>query len=66
MDYFDIDDGLRLDQSKHSRSTSNTNLGGAVYSFVDGSARFLRVNQSLSPIVLWCTTPVYRNGATPP
>jgi len=66
MDYFDIDDGLRLDQDKHSRSTSNTNLGGAVYSFVDGGTKFLRVNQSLSPIVLWCTVPLYRNGTAPP
>ena len=66
MDYFDVDDGLRLDQGKHSRSTSNTNLGGSDYAFVDGSTRFLRVNQSLSPIVLWCTIPLYRNGTTPP
>ncbi len=66
MDYFDIDDGLRLDQAKHSRCLSNTNLGGSVYAFVDGSTRFLRVNQSLSPVVLWCTVPIYRSGTTPP
>ena len=66
MDYFEIDDGLKLDQNKHSRSLSNTNQGGAVYVFVDGSTRFLRVNQSLIPEVLWCTVPLYRNGATPP
>ena len=66
MDYFDVDDGLKLDQGKHSRSTSNTNLGGSVYAFVDGSTRFLRVNQSLSPIVLWCTIPLYREGTAPP
>ncbi|MGA2554679.1 MAG: type II secretion system protein [Verrucomicrobiota bacterium] len=66
MDYFDVDDGLRLDQAKHSRCSSNTNLGGSVYAFVDGSTRFLRVNQSLSPVVLWCTAPLYRAGTTPP
>ena len=66
MDYFEIDDGLKLDQTKHSRSLSNTNLGGAVYVFVDGSTRFLQVNKSLSPEVLWCTVTLYRNGATPP
>ncbi len=66
MDYFDIDDGLRLDQAKHSRCSGNTNLGGSVYAFVDGSTRFLRVNQSLSPVVLWCTVPLYRSGTTPP
>ncbi len=66
MDYFDIDDGLRLDQAKHSRCSGNTNLGGSMYAFVDGSTRFLKVNQSLSPVVLWCTIPLYRNGTTPP
>jgi prepilin-type N-terminal cleavage/methylation domain-containing protein len=66
MDYFDIDDGLRLDQCKHARSLSNTNLGGSVYAFVDGNTRFLKVNQSLSPVVLWCTVPMYRSGTTPP
>jgi hypothetical protein len=66
MDYFDIDDGLKLDQNKHSRSTLNTNLGGSMYVFADGSSRFLRVNASLSPLVLWCTTPLYRSGTAPP
>jgi len=66
MDYFNIDDALRLDQAKHSRCLSNTNLGGSVYAFVDGSTRFLRVNQSLSPVVLWCTDPIYRAGTSPP
>ncbi len=66
MDYFDIDDALRLDQAKHSKCLGNTNLGGSVYVFVDGSTRFLKVNQSLSPVVLWCTDPVYRAGTTPP
>ena len=66
MDYFDIDDGLKLDQNKHCRSVSNTNAGGSVYAFVDGSARFLKVNGSLSPVVLWCTVPTYRSGTTPP
>jgi prepilin-type N-terminal cleavage/methylation domain-containing protein len=66
MDYFDIDDGLRLDQAKHSRGSGNTNLGGSVYAFVDGSTRYLKVNQSLMPVVLWCTVPLYRSGTTPP
>ena len=66
MDYFDIDDGLKLDQTKHSACQSNTNLGGSVFVFVDGSTRFLKVNQSLSPVVLWCVDPFYRAGTTPP
>jgi prepilin-type N-terminal cleavage/methylation domain-containing protein len=52
MDYFEIDDGLKLDQNKHSRSLSNTNEGGAMYVFVDGSTSFLRVNRSLTRMAL--------------
>jgi len=62
MDYFELDDGLKLDQDKHSRCQANTNLGGAVYAFVDGSTTFLKVNGSLSPQVLWCIDPTYRAG----
>jgi prepilin-type N-terminal cleavage/methylation domain-containing protein len=65
MDFFEIDDGLKLDQAKHSSSMSNTNVGGSVYAFVDGSARLLKVNQSLIPVELWCTTFWRTNGATP-
>jgi len=64
MDYFDMDDGLKLDQAKHSACLSNTNLGGSVFVFVDGSTRFLKVNGSLSPVVLWCTDPYYRASKT--
>jgi len=66
MDYFDYDDGLKLDQDKHSGCQANTNLGGAVYGFVDGSTQYLKVNASLSPVVLWCTDSLYRSSTTPP
>ena len=66
MDYSETDDVLKLDQAKHSSCQSNTNLGGSVYVFVDGSTRFLNVNGSLIPVHLWCVDPLYRNGTTPP
>ena len=66
MDYFDIDDGLRLDQAKHDHSTISTNMGGSVNGMVDGSVQFLRWNQGFSPVVLWCTTSWRTNSATPP
>lgn len=67
MDYFDVDDGLKLDQVKHNRSTINTNAGGSVNGFVDGSAQFLKFNQGFEPVNLWCTTADYRtNTLTPP
>jgi prepilin-type N-terminal cleavage/methylation domain-containing protein len=65
MDFFEIDDGLKLDQTKHSSSPINTNVGVAVYAFIDGSARVLQVNASLSPVELWCTTS-YRTNSTGP
>ena len=40
MDYFDLDDGLKLDQNKHSHSITSTNLGGSINGFVDGSTQF--------------------------
>ena len=52
MDFFEIDDGLKLDQTKHSSSAINTNIGVSVYAFIDGSARVLPVNASLAPIEL--------------
>jgi hypothetical protein len=64
MDYFELDDGLKLDQAKHCGCQSNTNLGGAIYAFVDGSTQFLKVNGSLSPVVEWCTDPLYRGSLT--
>jgi prepilin-type N-terminal cleavage/methylation domain-containing protein/prepilin-type processing-associated H-X9-DG protein len=43
-----------LDQTRHNN--------GADYAFVDGSARFLRFGQCLSPINLWAVTPDERNS----
>lgn len=65
MDYFELDDGLRLDQSKHNWSVTSTNIGGSVNAFVDGSVQFLKVNQAFHPVVLWCTTYWRTNNAMP-
>jgi prepilin-type N-terminal cleavage/methylation domain-containing protein len=64
MDYFNIDDGNVLDQTKHSGV--NTNQGGSVIAFVDGGARYMKNLTSMQPVVMWCTTSLYRTGATPP
>jgi prepilin-type N-terminal cleavage/methylation domain-containing protein len=65
MDYFNLDDGLRLDQAKHNWSVTSTNIGGSVNGFADGSVQFLKVNQAFHPVVLWCTTYWRTNSATP-
>jgi prepilin-type N-terminal cleavage/methylation domain-containing protein len=63
MDYFELDDGLKLDQNKHAHSIMSTNVGGAMNCMVDGSAQFLKVNQGFDPVVMWCTTSFYRTNA---
>jgi hypothetical protein len=64
MDYFELDDGLKLDQNKHGHSMMSTNIGGSVNGFADGSAQFLKVNQGFNPVVLWCTTAFYRTNSS--
>jgi prepilin-type N-terminal cleavage/methylation domain-containing protein len=63
MDYFELDDGLKLDQNKHGHSNLSTNVGGSINVFVDGSAHFMKVNQAFIPIVMWCTTPQWRSNS---
>jgi prepilin-type N-terminal cleavage/methylation domain-containing protein len=62
MDYFNLDDGLRLDQDKHNHSMNNTNVGGSMNGFVDGSVQFMKVNKAFLPVILWCTTPQWRTN----
>jgi prepilin-type N-terminal cleavage/methylation domain-containing protein len=64
MDYFELDDGLRLDQDKHAHSMISTNIGGSMNDFVDGSTQFMKVNQGFEPVVMWCTTAFYRTNAS--
>jgi prepilin-type N-terminal cleavage/methylation domain-containing protein len=64
MDYFELDDGLKLDQNKHAHSMMNTNIGGSINGFVDGSTQFMKVNQGFEPVVDWCTTAFYRTNAS--
>ena len=64
MDNYNIDDGNVLDQTKHSGK--DTNQGGSVVAYVDGAARYMKNLSTMQPVVLWCTVPLYRNGASPP
>jgi prepilin-type N-terminal cleavage/methylation domain-containing protein len=62
MDYSEVDDGFKLDQVKHNRNLSNTNSGGSVYGFCDGSVQFEKFGQTVSPVFLWCTDPKWRTN----
>ncbi len=48
-----------LDQSRHGATVKNA--GGSNYTFADGSARFLKWGQALSPVNLFLVLPEYRN-----
>jgi prepilin-type N-terminal cleavage/methylation domain-containing protein/prepilin-type processing-associated H-X9-DG protein len=60
LDY-ELDEDINgiLDQSRHGATVKNA--GGSNYTFVDGSARFLRWGQALSPVNLFLVLPEYRN-----
>jgi prepilin-type N-terminal cleavage/methylation domain-containing protein len=64
MDYFELDDGLRLDQDKHAHSMISTNIGGSINGFADGSTQFVKVNAAFEPVVEWCTTAFYRTNSS--
>lgn len=55
MDFYDFDDGLKVDQTKHDKVLSNTNSGGSMYGLFDGSALFLKFPQAFSPVMMWGT-----------
>jgi len=64
MDYWAGDDYSELEQSRHNHR-ANSQGGGSVYAFADGSARYLRFGQSIDPINLWFVDPELRKkGST--
>jgi prepilin-type N-terminal cleavage/methylation domain-containing protein len=66
MDYYQNDDFRELEQGRHNRLNSQTNLGGSVYAFVDSHVQYLKYNKSFSPENLWANTDFWRtNGAIP-
>lgn len=50
------DFGGILEESRHDSCGPETESGGSNYAFADGSARFMKVHTSLSPLNLWCIT----------
>jgi prepilin-type N-terminal cleavage/methylation domain-containing protein/prepilin-type processing-associated H-X9-DG protein len=65
MDLFqDNDINGTVEQGRHS--SKGRGSGGSNYAFGDGSVRFLRFGQSLSPINLWAVTDLWRTNSAPP
>ena len=52
MDYWNGDDYLELDQSRHMKGPGGRG-GGSVYAFADGSARYEKFGMTLDPVNLW-------------
>ena len=68
FDYEQFEDITQLDQSRHSSRGSGrdgSRGGGSNYTFVDGSARFLKFGRSVSPVNLWGVTPDWRQTGGP-
>jgi prepilin-type N-terminal cleavage/methylation domain-containing protein/prepilin-type processing-associated H-X9-DG protein len=66
FDYETYEDLTQLDQSRHKNGGRKGTGGGSNYVFADGSARYLRYGQSVSPVNLWAVTEEWRNLGTPP
>jgi prepilin-type processing-associated H-X9-DG protein len=63
--YMDMLEGVgndftEVEQSRHSATTKNS--GGSNFAFADGSIRYLRFGQMLTPQNLWVVEDAYRNA----
>jgi prepilin-type N-terminal cleavage/methylation domain-containing protein/prepilin-type processing-associated H-X9-DG protein len=66
FDYETYEDITQLDQSRHKTGGRKGNTsGGSNYVFADGSARYLRYGQSVSPVNMWAVTEEWRALGTP-
>jgi prepilin-type N-terminal cleavage/methylation domain-containing protein len=63
MDYWVGDDYKELDETRHMKNGKSG--GGSVYSFADGSARYMKFGQTLVPVNMWFITPEWRTQGTP-
>jgi prepilin-type N-terminal cleavage/methylation domain-containing protein/prepilin-type processing-associated H-X9-DG protein len=60
FDYEEREDAFVLDQSRHSTGAIKARTGGSNYAFADGSTRYLRYGETLSPVNLWMVLPQWR------
>ena len=63
MDWDQVDDQLQLEQSRHGSTRRDSGSGGSNYAFADGSTRYVRWGQGVTPINLWGVTPEARTDS---
>jgi prepilin-type N-terminal cleavage/methylation domain-containing protein len=63
MDFLESPEGNDFSEVEHARHMGNGRSGGSDYAFADGSARYLRYGQSVSPLNLWAVTDQWRHNA---
>ena len=65
MDSYQKDDLDQIEQARHMRGPGGHNggSGGSVYAFGDGSARYMLLWRTFSPVNMWAVDPVLRNAA---
>jgi hypothetical protein len=51
----------QVEDSRHGNPRAGKKTGGSVYAFGDGSVRYLRWGQWLTPVNLWYVTDKYRH-----
>ena len=63
MDFLESAAGNDFEEVEHGRHSRDVKgSGGSNYAFADGSARYLRYFQDITPINLWATTDKWRNS----
>lgn len=52
----------QIERARHSAKDGNSKAGGSVYTFADGSSRYIRYRGVLYPLNLWAVTDYFRTN----
>lgn len=52
----------QIERARHSATDENSKAGGSVYTFADGSSRYIRYRGVLYPLNLWAVTDYFRTN----
>jgi hypothetical protein len=66
MDFLESAAGNDFTEVEHARHSGLKSAGGSDYAFADGSTRYLRYFQDVSPLNLWAVTDKWRSMSVGP